>query len=92
MKHSEKNYYNDYINGSSNDDSMNSGSQFSHVVKNIQSLNINSAHFDYLSHKGGLSANLIKKELNIKGIDTLSKDSGVQSNGDVDSGKIINIS
>ena len=27
-----------------------------------------------------------KKDLNIKGIDTLSKDSGVQSNGDVDSG------
>ncbi len=61
-----------------NEDSLNSGSQFSHVVKNIQSLNLNNG-FDYSTLNS-------KKDLNIKGIDTLSKDSGVQSNGDVDSG------
>lgn len=74
-------YLNDYINGNVNDESLNSGSQFSHVVKNIQSLNINNG-YDYLNHKVNLNS---KKDLNIKGIDTLSKDSGVQSNGDVDS-------
>lgn len=60
-----------------NEDSLNSGSQFSHVVKNIQNLNLNNG-FDYSTLNS-------KKDLNIKGIDTLSKDSGVQSNGDVDS-------
>ncbi len=71
-------FFNDYINGG--DDSQ----QFSHVVKNIQSLNINNGNqcFDYLGLKGNLNN---MKNLNIKGIDTLSKDSGVQSNGDVDS-------
>jgi len=65
---SGNNYYNDYINGT--DDSQ----QFSHVVKNIQSLNINNSnHYDYLSHKSNLNS---KKDLNIKAIDTLSKDSG----------------
>ena len=80
-------------NGSSNDDSMNS---ISHVIKDIQNLSMNSGnHYHYLNHKtngnglktSGLNAkNLNGGNTNAKlGLDTLSKDSGVQSNGDVDS-------
>ena len=51
------------------------------------------SHYNYLSHKDRMvemnSGNLLlsKNELNIKTMETFSKDSGVQSNGDVDSGK-----
>ncbi len=86
------NYFNDYIAnigiGHSNDDS--SSSQLSHVIKDIQNLNMSSnSHYPYLSSKDKLNCGnlaLNKNELNIKTLDTLSKDSGVQSNGDLDSG------
>lgn len=83
-KYKQANYFNEYITniGSLNDDA--STSQLSHVIKDIQNLNMSSnSHYHYLNHKdrGGLN----KNELNIKTLDTLSKDSGVQSNGDVDS-------
>ena len=68
-------------------------SQLSHVIKDIQNLNISST-YHYLNHKERNSSNTssggllnVKNELNKKLLDTLSKDSGVQSNGDVDSGK-----
>ena len=79
------NYFNEYTNGSSNDDSLNSGNQFSHVIKNIQNLNINNSNHYDLYHKDRLNG-ILNKDLIVKGLDTLSKDSGVQSNGDVDSG------
>lgn len=70
----------------SNDDSI---SQFSHVIKNIENLNMSSNNYHFLNHKDRLNGGnlaLNKNDLNIKTLDTLSKDSGVQSNGDVDSG------
>ncbi len=82
-------------NGSSNDDSLNSGSQLSHVIKDIQNLSMNSSnHYHYLNKDrlnvngklGGLNGKGSMGNGNMKlGLDTLSKDSGVQSNGDVDS-------
>lgn len=89
----KSNFLNDYINGnasSSNDDSINSGIQLSHVIKDIQNLNMstqNNHHFNYLTtnnsnNKERLNSN---KNDNNKMLDTLSKDSGLQSNGDVDS-------
>jgi CLIP-associating protein 1/2 len=90
----KSNFFSDYINGnasSSNDDSINSGIQLSHVIKDIQNLNMNTQnnhHFNYLTtnnnnnNKDRLNSN--KNDTN-KMLDTLSKDSGLQSNGDVDS-------
>lgn len=78
------NYFNEYITnmGNGHDDSS---SQLSHVIKDIQSLNMsNNSHYHYLNHKDRNGV-LNKNDLNIKTLDTLSKDSGVQSNGDVDS-------
>lgn len=92
-------YLHDYVNsisnngnGSSNDDSLNSGSQLSHVIKDIQNLSVNSSnHYHYMNKERNGKINLNGKTgngnaINMKlGLDTLSKDSGVQSNGDVDS-------
>ena len=80
-------YFNEYLNNistsngnGSNDDSLNSGSQ---LIKDIQNLNISSNnHYHLLTHKDRLNGNLNKNNAKL---DTLSKDSGVQSNGDVDS-------
>jgi CLIP-associating protein 1/2 len=108
-------YLHDYVNsistqnsnGSSNDDSINSGSQLRHVIKDIETFSITSTnHYHYLNQKDRLNSinnnnnnGVTNKSLqqlqqqqqqksnvnsNLK-LDTLSKDSGVQSNGDVDS-------
>lgn len=87
------NYFNEYITSMGNGhgiDESSSSSQLSHVIKDIQNLNMSSNnHYHYLNHhKDRLNGNnlvLNKNDLNIKTLDTLSKDSGVQSNGDVDS-------
>ena len=85
---SNSSYFNEYVTnnyGSSNDDSLNS-TQISHVIKDIQNLSMNTNHFHYISHKDRVNGNLLSKKDN-KFLETLSKDSGLQSNGDVDSGK-----
>jgi CLIP-associating protein 1/2 len=61
-----------------------SGAQFSHVVKDIQNLNLN-ANYQFLS------ANAKHLHRGMKNDEILSKDSGVQSNGDLDSGKSFSI-
>ena len=70
---SKASYLNDYVNNIGNvseGSSANSGAQFSHVIKDIENLNLNSNyHYNKLS----------------KNDEILSKDSGVQSNGDIDS-------
>jgi hypothetical protein len=83
--------YNDYIsNINGNEDA---GSQLSHVIKDIQSLNLSnslsSANANgYYLNKERLNG-LSPSTKNDAKLDTLSKDSGVQSNGDVDSGNRI---
>lgn len=91
-------FVNDYL---QSDDTTMTSAQLSGVIKDIQSLNLNT-NYHYLTHHkdrnsggggvGGGSGGLLnvgnKGELNKRLLDTLSKDSGVQSNGDVDSGKI----
>lgn len=84
-------YLNEYLtsNMPSTDDPALTSSQLSHVIKDIQSLNMSSTYHYLVQHKertsnGGVSVGGMG--LNKKLLDTLSKDSGVQSNGDVDSG------
>lgn len=96
-------YLNEYIhsNPSQGDDQMNMlnpSAQISHVVNDIQNLNIkpSSSNYHYSTQRsvadrlnvagGGMKGVGGGDHLNKKLLDTLSKDSGVQSNGDVDSG------
>lgn len=85
-------YFNEYINsingngynnGSSSSRTDDSGTQLSHVIKDIQNLNMSSNSHHLLHTNGTTNGNYGYK--NEKLIDTMSKDSGVQSNGDVDS-------
>jgi CLIP-associating protein 1/2 len=59
----------------------NSGAQLSHVIKDIQNLNMNT-NYHYLPSGGGKHHH----HRGMKNDEILSKDSGVQSNGDLDSG------
>lgn len=86
-------YLNDYLGANIQPEDQlqaTTSSQLSHVIKDIQNLNITST-YHYLNHKervssGGTSGGLLNvKSDNKKLMDTASKDSGVQSNGDVDS-------
>ena len=73
------NYVNN-LNSSQVDDTSggaNSGAQLSHVIKDIQNLNMNT-NYHYLPNG--------KHHRGMKNDEILSKDSGVQSNGDLDSG------
>lgn len=54
------------------------GTQLSHVIKDIQSLNMNNSKFDSRANEMSL---LMNERLTSTRLDSLSKDSGIQSNG-----------
>lgn len=94
---SKTSYLNDYVNnlgnGGAGDDNQtvssgsSSGLQLSHVIKDIQNLSMHSNFNAYLSTNGKETRVNVNVGVS-KNDEILSKDSGVQSNGDVDSGKV----
>jgi hypothetical protein len=73
---SKASYLNNYVNNLNTNGDVVGGTQLNNVINDIHNLNMNANYQNFLSIKG-------------KNDEILSKDSGVQSNGDIDSGMFL---